>query len=189
MNHLYFCPPNAMALSALSAQFIFALTLLAVGKKRKRTCSRHANQRRRREGSVEDLMGLDDFAFTRMMRMPKSVFTQLAALVTPHLRSHWTPHSRRMAKVGSGSVVETEAILAATIRWLAGGSVWDVSFMFKLNAHATFHDYKWRVIDALNVVLKDNIVFPLGATNVMFFHVYISHITRHTLHANRTMCR
>jgi hypothetical protein len=73
-----------------------------------------------------------------------------------------------MAKVGNGSVVETEAILAATLRWLAGGSVWDAAFMFKV-APGTFHDYKWRVIDALNFVLRDNVLFPTSDEGASFF--------------------
>ena len=89
----------------------------------------------------------------------RDMFKFLASSIEPLLRSHWTVHSRRMAKVGNGSVVDAEAILGATLRWLAGGSVWDAAFMFKV-APATFHDYKWRVIDALNFVLKDNVLFP-----------------------------
>jgi hypothetical protein len=139
------------------------LTLLLATMKRKRfvVTGRAANKRRRREGIVEELFQLDDATFLRMMRMPKNIFKSLAVRITPHLRCHWTPHSRRMAKVGNGSEVSPELILAATIRWLAGGSVWDVGFMFKLSAQGTFHDYKWRVIDALNDVLKDNVNFPL----------------------------
>jgi hypothetical protein len=70
-----------------------------------------------------------------------------------------------MAKVGSGSVVDPEAILAATIRWLAGGSVWDAAFMFKMST-TTFHDYKWRVIEAIIIVLKDNVLFPTSESGI-----------------------
>jgi hypothetical protein len=50
-------------------------------------------------------------------------------------------------------------MLAATIRWLAGASIWDVAFMFKISSK-TMHTYKWRVIEALNTVLQDNVLFP-----------------------------
>ncbi len=168
--------------SALSAQIVLICALVSafIGRrKRPMTWSvigRTPNKRRKREGIVAELLELPDATFLRMMRMPKHLFLQLAHQITPHLRSHWTvrlhtflfvriircmqAHSRKMAKVGNGSVIDTEAILAATIRWLAGGSVWDVSFMFKISAEGTFHNYKWRVIDALNIVLADNIVFP-----------------------------
>ncbi len=33
-------------------------------------------------------------------------------------------------------------------------------------ASKTFHDYKWRVIDALNYVLRDNIAFPTSDTGL-----------------------
>jgi len=147
--------------SLLPCMAVVLILLATMKRKRFVVTGRAANKRRRREGIVEELFQLDDATFLRMMRMPKNIFKSLAVRITPHLRCHWTPHSRRMAKVGNGSEVSPELILAATIRWLAGGSVWDVGFMFKLSAQGTFHDYKWRVIDALNDVLKDNVNFPL----------------------------
>ncbi len=102
--------------------------------------SRLPNKRRKRNGIVEELLQLDDHSFQCMMRMPKWMFQELSRNITPHLRKNWTAHSRRMAKLGSGSDVEPAAILAATIRWLAGGSVWDVAFMFKIS-DKTFHAY------------------------------------------------
>jgi hypothetical protein len=132
--------------------------------RRKRSCpfvvkNRKPNKRRKRQGIVQELLDLDDPIFLRMMRMPKDMFLELARRITPHVRLEWTEHSMNMANVGSGSEVEPAAILGATIRWLAGGSPWDVAFMFQIHC-STFHIYKWRVIDALNIVLQDNIAFP-----------------------------
>ncbi len=155
--------------SLLPCMSVLLIILLAASTTRKRISfivrGRAGNKRRRREGVVDDLFELNDAEFLRMMRMPKVMFLQLASLITPHLRTHWTAHSRRMAKVGNGSEVLPQAILAATIRWLAGGSVWDVAFMMKISSK-TFHNYKWRVIDALNYVLRDNIAFPTSDTGL-----------------------
>ena len=62
-------------------------------------------------------------------------------------------------QVSSGSHVETLLLLAGTIRWLAGGSPWDIAYAFHI-AYSTLHARKYQVIDAINFALKDNIDFP-----------------------------
>ena len=62
-------------------------------------------------------------------------------------------------QVSSGSHVETLLLLACTIRWLAGGSPWDIAYAFQI-AYSTLHARKYQVIDAINFALKDNIDFP-----------------------------
>jgi hypothetical protein len=64
-----------------------------------------------------------------------------------------------MARISSGSPVQTLTLLAATIRWLAGGSLWDISFMFKMS-YKTIHAYKYKVISSINYTLRGNIMFP-----------------------------
>jgi hypothetical protein len=88
-----------------------------------------------------------------MMRMPKHLFLFLAENIAPHLRGTWTFRSPRMAVASSGSSVESALLLAATIRWLAGGSVYDIAFMFKISDR-TVHARKYDVMRALNQVLK-----------------------------------
>jgi hypothetical protein len=152
----------ALCLSA-SALHIAACSMACCAK-RKRTSDivvsgRAGNKHRKRATAMEELFSLDDNTFQRMMRIPRSLFVELCARIEPLIHANWSVNSRAMAILANGSVVEAPTILAATLRWLAGGSPWDVSFMFKVGIQ-TFHDYKWRVVDALNVVLKDNIRFP-----------------------------
>lgn len=157
-------PLNVWELSPISS--LSLLVVLCVAAKRKRCCRSFAvsgrlpNKKRKRHDAINDLLELDESTFTRMMRMDMALFKELCKRVEPHLHLHWTEHSRKMAILANGSVVTVECILAATIRWLAGGSPWDVAFMFKLSIK-TFHDYKWRVVNALNFILKDNINFPV----------------------------
>jgi hypothetical protein len=57
-----------------------------------------------------------------------------------------------MAIIGSGSEVSTFLLLAATIRWLAGGSIYDIAFMLKVS-DKTIHEHKYAVMRAINKVL------------------------------------
>ena len=47
-------------------------------------------------------------------------------------------------------------------RWLAGGSLWDIAFMLRISV-ATIERTKYIVCDCINIVLKDNIAFPMSA--------------------------
>ena len=138
----------------MSAQLVFILVLASAGIKRKRTVEgRNPNKHRNRAGIMAELMALDDKYFTRMMRMPKHLFIYLANEIAPHLRGTWRQRSPRMAVVSSGSEVEAALLLVATIRWLAGGSVYDIAFMLKLSDR-TIHARKYDVIRGINAVLK-----------------------------------
>ena len=88
-----------------------------------------------------------------MFRMPPGAFKTLHDSIRPILRSSWTPKSKKMAELSSGSCVETIVLLAGTIRWLAGGSLWDIAFMFRMS-YSTIHARKWDVIAAINKVLQ-----------------------------------
>ncbi len=148
MNH------SDLFINAMSAQLIFILVVASAGTKRKRTVDgRNPNKHRNRAGIMAEIMSLDDRYFLRMMRMPKNLFIYLATEIAPHLRGTWRQRSPRMAVVSSGSVVETGILLVATIRWLAGGSVYDIAFMLKLSDR-TVHARKYDVMRAINVILK-----------------------------------
>ena len=154
-------PPLVSVFCVLCISLVLTLhTALADIRTRAFTVAhRSANKRRKRQDAIQQLMDLDDSAFIRMMRMPKALLLELSERITPHFLQGWTRESKRMAELSSGEIVEPLPALAATIRWLSGGSPWDVSFMFRI-APSTFHLYKWRIIDALNAVLAQNILFP-----------------------------
>ena len=94
-----------------------------------------------------------------MFRMPKDSFLLLHGKVAPLLNTTWTARSAQMAKVSSGCHVDTLLLLATTIRWLAGGSAWDIAYAFNIS-YATLHARKFEVMDAINTALRDNIQFP-----------------------------
>ena len=49
-------------------------------------------------------------------------------------------------------------LLAATIRWLAGSSLLDLAFIFKIS-YKTIHSYTYKVIYAISRTLRGNILF------------------------------
>ena len=118
--------------------------------KRQRNDSDRAH---RREGLPQEILKLPNPFFTRMFRMPKAEFLWLVDRVTPILRSTWTSKSMRMAIIGSGSEVGTFLLVAGTLRWLAGGSVYDIAFMLKFS-DKTLHHQKYPVMRAMCTVLS-----------------------------------
>jgi hypothetical protein len=54
---------------------------------------------------------------------------------------------------------ECERVRDTSSRWLAGGSVWDIAFMFRISV-STIQATKYITCKCINEVLKDNITFP-----------------------------
>jgi hypothetical protein len=127
--------------------------------------ARQRNKIRDRSFVEAEILGLDPKLFTKMFRMSPVAFETLHDLIRPVLRQDWTPKSQEMAELSSGSCVETIVLLAGTIRWLAGGSLWDIAFMFRIS-YSTIHSRKWDVINAINRVLHGNIDFPKDAASL-----------------------
>jgi hypothetical protein len=91
--------------------------------------------------------------------MDKQSFLLLHAKVRPMLTASKSSMSAKMAKLSSKSNVKSVLHLACTIRWLAGGSSWDICYAFNV-AYSTMHSWKYDVIAAINTVLRGNIKFP-----------------------------
>jgi len=150
------------------------LTLATLTVKRRRElelCDDEADmpqpQRRRndsergllRRTSVRRLLALDNGIFKKMFRIEKPAFLLLHCKIAQHLNTTWTSRSIHMAEISSGSHVETILLLASTIRWVAGGSPWDIAYAFHVS-YATLHARKYHVIAAINAALWNNITFP-----------------------------
>ncbi|CAM9862043.1 unnamed protein product, partial [Ectocarpus fasciculatus] len=84
-----------------------------------------------------------------MFRMDRTSFEDLEELVTPHLE-----RDSSMAERSSGSPIPVRTRLAATLRWLAGGSYIDICFAWGL-AHSTFYSDRgvlWPTIEAIDAI-------------------------------------
>lgn len=91
--------------------------------------------------------------------MDKHSFLRLHSQVEVLLHENWTARSAQMAKVSSISHVESLLHFACTLRWLAGGSPWDICYAFHVS-YSTLHANKYKVVDAINHALRSNIIFP-----------------------------
>jgi hypothetical protein len=112
-----------------------------------------------RKTSARRIFALDNTIFKKMFRMDKQSFLLLHAKVRPMLTASKSSLSARMGKLSSKSNVKSVLHLACTIRWLAGGSSWDICYAFNV-AYSTMHSWKYDVIAAINTALRGNIKFP-----------------------------
>jgi hypothetical protein len=88
------------------------------------------------------------------------LFEQLLEKIVP-VMANQTPHKRTVPKNAEeyDRMVDPCVALAFTFRWLAGAQRWDLMYMFDVSK-STLHKWTWRVIKALNCVLRENIAFP-----------------------------
>ena len=93
---------------------------------------------------------MSDKEFTRMFRMSKETFDLLLARILPNFRSY----NEKQAKCKCGSVIRAKTRLAATLRFLAGGSYLDIAALFGV-CMKTFHaNILWPTIAAINRTFK-----------------------------------
>jgi hypothetical protein len=103
--------------------------------------------------------------------MPRAAFETLLSLVKGTIIAT-KPNSRvgvsgrvyeaiDQATNSSGAPVTLRACLAMTLRWMAGGSYWDISALFGVGQGGFFHERGplWRTMYALETALKPYLVF------------------------------
>lgn len=163
-RHNNYTPVNVLPVNVLHSALLITSLVICLAHKRRRDAdpagASHKSKRqrndtdraRRRKDIPQELLQLPPAFFQRMFRMEKPQFLWLVEKITPVLRATWTSKSKKMAIIGSGSEVSTLLLLAATIRWLAGGSIYDIAFMLKIS-DKTIHEHKYAVMRAINKVL------------------------------------
>jgi hypothetical protein len=127
---------------------------------------RSANVARKRSTfDRQKLQDMPDKHFALGVRMPRWMFEQLLQLVTPLLDRHGRRRKRHRKYALHERDVDPYIALAFTLRYLAGGRQWDLSYMFNL-ATSTVKRWTWRVIDAINIALAGNILFPTSRSGL-----------------------
>jgi hypothetical protein len=127
---------------------------------RKRPYVRHKETNRSREHgfALNEMELLSDKEFTRMFRLNRSGFNHLLEKISPAIsgKSLWNNHHHHQNEVP----VKTK--LAATLRWLAGGSYLDICFAFGISDSMFFKEdgVLWKTMRAINETLQ--IVFPIN---------------------------
>jgi len=111
--------------------------------------------------ACREMNALTDEQFRRMFRLNKAAFNHVLSLITPMIRWKTSP-------IGRGKYhtqlkpIPPKVKLAATLRWLAGGSYLDICFAFGISSSIFFHvkgGILWPTMEALDKVLK--IDFPI----------------------------
>lgn len=87
--------------------------------------------------------------FMKRYKLSKQQFTVLCGKLR-HMVGTDLNHKKAIASSGCG--VPTEICLSMTLRWLAGGSVFDIIDMHYVGK-ATFYKYLWMTISAINIVV------------------------------------
>ena len=89
--------------------------------------------------------------FQRMFRVTRAGFQKLCDGISLRLSIDVL-----QARRSSGSHISVTTRLAATLRWLGGGSHWDICALFGLDFHNFFnvkHGPLWRTIEILDEML------------------------------------
>ena len=119
---------------------------------------RLANEHRERERVVEKIMTMarsNPKKFQRYYRLHPVEFFDLHDKIKADIES-----DRLFAELSSGSPIPTILKLAATLRFLAGGSYLDIAFGYEVH-ESSVYVVVWEVLEAINKRI-DNIKFPYG---------------------------
>jgi hypothetical protein len=129
------------------------------GKMKKNLCKRLNNLRRRkssncrreRANKLAEVEALPDNVFKQMFRMKKADVEELLIRLKatcPELEdTEWKRlYASRNIKNNEGSPISLKTKLLATIRYLAGGSKWDICLVFGIGFSTLFADARRGVI-------------------------------------------
>jgi hypothetical protein len=108
---------------------------------------RAANAILNRKFGLDMMASLSEYDFKRMFRMSRQDFGDLARKIALKLS-----FSVAQAERSSGSAITITTRLACTIRWLAGGSHYDISKLFGVSTQNFFHErgILWTTMAAIN---------------------------------------
>mmetsp|Transcript_14721 Transcript_14721/g.19568 ORF Transcript_14721/g.19568 Transcript_14721/m.19568 type:complete len:434 (-) Transcript_14721:134-1435(-) len=109
-----------------------------------------------RKNWLEHVAQVGRRVFKKMYRLDLENFNRLLG----YIRDEITTENVEMARRSSGSEVCAEVRLAMTLRYLAGGSMWDIRLIFDVS-HDEFYRSVWRVVDAINNYEGFKVVFPI----------------------------
>ena len=102
---------------------------------------------------------LDEAEFKRRYRLTAESFYALHDKLEPHL----VKHEKFQQLATFGRIIETYAVLACAIRFMAGGMVTDLKLIYDLS-YGGVYNCIWSVVDAIHTVPEFKCDFPLGDT-------------------------
>ena len=112
---------------------------------------RCSNDHKNRDYGLQYMSNLSDFDFERMFRLSRKSFQKLVGMVGPFIS-----RDVKKAKNSSGSGISNVTRLAATLRYLAGGSHYDICAVFGLDSKNFFNKYYvlWTTIAGIDAALS-----------------------------------
>lgn len=99
-----------------------------------------ANRHRNRGFMAQEMDELSARDFKAMFRMSRNGFNLLLIRISPRMNHSDSDLSVTRAISSSGSPIPKKTKLAATLRWLAGGSHHDICTEFGLCSHSFFNE-------------------------------------------------
>ena len=147
---------------------------------------RAGNRVRDREFALKLMSECTDFEFTRMFRMGRAAFGKLLDLIKNDI-------SAKDGRKGGAYSIPNVTKLAATLRWLAGGSYLDISSLFGLDQSNFFnkHGFLWKTIDAIDAALDLGMSFApdfLARTAAEFAALSRNRMTRCVMAVDGWVC-
>ena len=125
------------------------------------------DKKHRRFGKRVDWQELKDslteFEFKRAFRITKELFDILLSKI----RDEISTEDEVQASRSSVGAISPELRLSITLRFLAGGSLWDIRMVHKVSVEAIY-DSVWRVIDAINNHEEFSLSFPFEEEKLRF---------------------
>ena len=121
---------NSILLKRIQAKLVKKTIKKYRNRKNAYVRKKKGNRRRDRSYGLKIMNEMKDSEFKRMFRMSRRAFQNLLDKVSPELSV-----DENQAIRGSGSPILPQTALAATIRWLAGGSYLDICALFGLDFH------------------------------------------------------
>lgn len=127
---------------------------------------RRSNVFRNRQMILDEIKQLPSYYFKSMFRMDRNTFDILLTKVKPHLIESNPDIAKRSVKNNHGEIVPIETKLLATLRYLAGGSHWDISFMFKIGFGTFFANSAYGVVWPMLKAIDNAFKIGLDVNNI-----------------------
>ena len=109
--------------------------------------ARDANKDRDRAAAIQEIDGLPDYIFRRMFRMTRPTFNALLKKINEHYpESSSEDFIKKNVKDNNGQVLSNKTKLLATLRFLAGGQMWDICLALKIGFGSFYQSTKYGVI-------------------------------------------
>jgi hypothetical protein len=130
---------------------------------KKKLLSRSASFPRDRIGSLRIIKNIPDYVFKRIFRLDKSSFATLLSKIEPLLLK-----DAKKVNKNKGGIITLEIILLATLRFLAGGSKWDICLSLSIGFGSFWGDSGviWPTMQAIGKLS----IFFLKPYSYLFIH-------------------